>query len=106
MKTFKQILKMCIGVAVLVFAVWAFVQALQSENLENGNLRDWRAAGLGRRTVTAQLMIASDENLDLLVKCVDKMATEPGSAKRSVRDAISLCYTGILVNQNNYSQSE
>ena len=101
MNSFKKVLKIVIGIAVLIFVVVVFFFAMKSSDLENGNLRQWRAADVARRTTSAQIIIASTDNLELLVQCVDKVATLPGSGEMAVRDAVSLCNTGILVNQNN-----
>ena len=88
-------------VAALILVVVVLSFAVQTGDLENGDLRQWRSADLTRRTTAAQILSASDENLDLLVQCVDKIATLPESGEMAVRDAVSLCYTGIQVNQNN-----
>lgn len=101
MNFIKRFLKFFIGVAVLIFVVCAFFFSMRSGDLENANLRKWRSADLERRTAAAQILVASDDNLELLVQCVDKIATLPESGEMAVRDAIALCYTGIQVNQNN-----
>lgn len=101
MKFLKKYLKFFIGIAVLIFAVVVFFFAMRSSDLENGTLKQWRGADLNRRTAAAQILAASEENLDLLFQCVDKIATLPESGEMAVRDAVALCYTGIQVNQNN-----
>lgn len=101
MKFLKKYLKFFIGVAVLIFVIIVFLFAMKSTDLENGSLRQWRGADLTRRTAAAQILSASDENIDLLVQCVDKIASLPDSGDMLVRDAVALCYTGIQVNQNN-----
>ena len=85
----------------MVLAIIVFAFAMRTSDLENSNLKKWRSADLTRRTAAAQILSASDENLDLLVQCVDKIATLPESGDMAVRDAVALCYTGIQVNQNN-----
>ena len=42
---------------------------------------------------------AVQQNL-VLVSCVDKMATLPDSGEMAVRDAMSLCYTGVQLKEN------
>lgn len=101
MKFIKKYLKFIIGIAVLVLAIIVFAFAMRTSDLENSNLKKWLSADLTRRTAAAQILSASDENLDLLVQCVDKIATLPESGDMAVRDAVALCYTGIQVNQNN-----
>lgn len=101
MEFFKKHLKFIIGVAVLILFIVTFSFVMKSGDLENSNLRKWRSADLSTRTATAQVLSASDENLELLVQCVDKIASLPDSGEMSVRDAVALCYTGIQVNKNN-----
>jgi hypothetical protein len=45
-------------------------------------------------------MTGADKNIDLLVACIDKMATLPDSGEMTIRDAASLCYTGIQLKEN------
>lgn len=101
MKVIKKYLKFIIGIAVLLVVIVVFMLVMQTSDLENGDLKKWRAADLDARMAAAQIMSASDENLELLVQCVDKMATLPDSGEMAVRDAMSLCYTGIQLKANN-----
>ena len=101
MKFVKKYLKIFIGVAVLILAIVVFFFAMRTSNLENASLRKWRAADLNRRMAAAQILSASDANLDLLVKCVDKIATLPESGDMAVRDAVVLCNMGIVMSSNN-----
>ena len=101
MKFVKKYLKIFIGVAVLILAIVVFFFAMRTSNLENASLRKWRAADLNRRMAAAQILSASNANLDLLVKCVDKIATLPESGDMMVRDAVTLCNMGIIMNENN-----
>ena len=101
MKVIKKYLKFIIGIAVLLVVIVVFMLVMQTSDLENGNLKKWRAADLDARMAAAQILSASDENLELLVQCVDKMANLPDSGEMAVRDAMSLCYTGIQLKANN-----
>ncbi len=101
MKLIKKYLKFIIGIAVLIMAVVVFLLLMQTSDLENGNLKKWRSADLDNRMAAAQILSASDENLELLVKCVDKIASLPESGEMAVRDAMSLCYTGMQLKANN-----
>lgn len=101
MKVIKKYLKFIIGIAVLLVVIVVFMLVMQTSDLENGDLKKWRAADLDARMAAAQILSASDENLELLVQCVDKMATLPDSGEMAVRDAMSLCYTGIQLKANN-----
>lgn len=101
MKVIKKYLKFIIGIAVLLVVIVVFMLVMQTSDLENGDLKKWRAADLDARMAAAQIMSASDENLELLVQCVDKMASLPDSGEMAVRDAMSLCYTGMQLKANN-----
>ena len=101
MKFLKKYLKFFIGIAVLIFVVVAFFLVQHSGDLEGANLKKWRSADIERRTAAVQILTASDKYSDLLVKCVDKIADLPDSSEMSVQDAVSLCYTGILLKENN-----
>lgn len=101
MKTLKKYLKFIIGILVLIVVVIVFLLLMQTSDLENGNLGKWRSADLDSRMAAAQILVATDDNLDLLVACVDKIAALPDSAEMAVRDAMSLCYTGIQLKANN-----
>ena len=100
-ESYKKYLKFIIGIAVLLVVIVAFMLVMQTSDLENGDLKKWRAADLDARMAAAQILSASDENLELLVQCVDKMASLPDSGEMAVRDAMSLCYTGIQLKANN-----
>lgn len=101
MKVIKKYLKFIIGIAVLLVVIVVFMLVMQTSDLENGDLKKWCAADLDARMAAAQILSASDENLELLVQCVDKMASLPDSGEMAVRDAMSLCYTGIQLKANN-----
>ena len=95
----KKYLKLFIGIGVLILVLVTFFFAKRSNVLETGSLKDWRAASLDRRTAV-QIMTGADKHIDLLVACVDKMATLPESGEMAVRDAASLCQTGIILKEN------
>lgn len=96
----KKYFKIFIGAAVLILALVVFFFAQRSGTLETGVLKDWRAATLDRRVAAAQILTGADRNIDLLVACVDKMATLPESGEMAIRDAMSLCHTGVKLKEN------
>lgn len=81
MKFLKKYLKFFIGIAVLIFAVVVFFFAMRSSDLENGTLKQWRGADLNRRTAAAQILAASEENLDLLFNVLIKSQHYQNPAK-------------------------
>lgn len=96
----KKYFKIFIGIGVLLMVIIVFFFAQRSDSLETATLKDWRAASMERRISAAQIMTGATDNVDMLVACVDKMATLPDSGQMAVRDAASLCHTGIKLKQN------
>ncbi len=97
----KSVLKFMLGIAVLLIAFFVFFHTQQSNDLAAGNLKNWAAAAADQRVATARVLVASDDaNIDLIVACVNKMATLPDAHEMIVRDAISLCHTGIVLKEN------
>ena len=85
-----------VGVGVLLMAIFVFFTLpRQDAALESAQLKDWHGATVERRIAAAKVLTASESNLELLVACVDKMATLPDSADMPVRDAMELCFVGI-----------
>ena len=100
MKFIKKYFKLFIGICVLVMVVLVFFFAKRGETLEIGTSKDWRSASIDRRVASVQILTASEENNDILVACIDKISTLPDSSEMAVRDAISLCQTGLKLQQN------
>lgn len=100
MKNVKLILKLFIGVMALLLVMVIFSCALRKGNLETDNLKAWRSASFDRRSAAVRMLTASDDDTELMVACVDKIATLPDSGEMAVRDAVSLCYTGAQIKQN------
>ena len=96
----KKYFKIFVGVGVLILVLVVFFFAQRSGVLETGTLKDWRAASVERRVAAAQILTGADKGVDLLVACVDKMSALPDSGEMAVRDAVSLCYTGIQLKEN------
>ncbi len=101
MKFIKKYFKILIGIAALILVFVVFVLSQQrAGNLESGALKDWRAAALDRRVAAAKILSGSDAHSELIVQCIDKIAALPDSGEMAVRDAASLCYTGIQLKEN------
>jgi hypothetical protein len=96
----KKYLKLFIGAAVLILVIVVFFFSQRGSMLETGVLKDWRSATVDRRIAAAQILIGAEKNIDILVACVDKMASLPDSNEMAVRDAVALCYTGIQLKEN------
>ncbi len=96
----KSVLKFMLGIAVLLVAFFVFFCTQRSNDLSTGNLENWLAASTDQRTTVAKVAVAGDGDINLIVACVNKMATLPGAREMIVRDAISLCHTGIILKEN------
>lgn len=100
MNLVKKYLKFVIGICVLILAIVVFFMTQRTSDLEGGTLKTWRAASQERRIAAVKILTASDTDSDLLVKCVDKIASLPDSGEMAIRDAVSLCYTGLQLKDN------
>lgn len=100
-ETMKFVLKFFLGIAVLVIAFFVFFNTQKANDLATHNLKHWAATSVEQRTATTRVIMASDEaDIDLITACVNKMATLPDAHEMIVRDAISLCHTGIILKEN------
>ena len=78
MKRFiRRYMKLFIGVCVILMALFVFIQTQKTTALEAGYLKHWRASTTERRIAAARVLTATETDFDLLVRCVDKMATLP-----------------------------
>lgn len=96
MNKLKKYLKLIIGIAVLILVLAVFFLRQKSSDLENGNLAAWARASDSRRLAAAEMMTGG-EHSELVAGCLDKMARLSGSEKMKIRDAASLCLTGIMM---------
>lgn len=96
----KKYLKIFIGIAALILALVVFFFAQHANTLETASLHNWRSASFERRVAATKILTGADSDIDLLVACIDKMATLPESGEMAVRDAASLCQTGIKLKEN------
>lgn len=102
MKFIKKYLKFIIGIAVIVLAVVLFFFTQRNtEKLENSTLRKWVSASTERRIAAVQILTASEENTDLIVKCIDKMATLNDASDFAISDAVRMCNMGIQLKEYN-----
>ncbi len=100
MQIAKKYFKLFIGIAaILVIAVGVFF-VMQSGNLESGNMNNWVGASIERRAAAVKILTGSEDHTDLMVACMDKIATLPDAAVMPVKDAASLCYVGIQLRDN------
>lgn len=96
----KKYFKIFVGAAVLLLTLIVFFFVQRSCDLETGMLKNWLAAPMDRRIAAVQIITGADKNIDILVACIDKMASLPDSSEMAIRDAASLCHTGIQMKDN------
>lgn len=96
----KRTLKFILGIAVLVVVFFVFLFAQRSGNLTNGSLKHWLSASHDQRVATVKIAVAGDGDIDLVVACVNKMASLPDSGEMDIATAITLCHTASLVKEN------
>lgn len=100
MSFIKKYLKILIGVAALILVFFVFIMSQRTENLETAALKKWPAASQERRMAAVKILTGTDQNTELIVKCIDKIAQLPDSGEMAVRDAASLCYTGAQLKEH------
>ena len=101
MKFIKRNFVFVVGLAVLVLAAFVFFSGMKSQsNLEDGELRAWKSASEARRAAAVKILTGSEDNTEIMVACLDKMAVLPDSGPVKIRDAASLCLVGIMLKDN------
>ncbi|MCL2331546.1 MAG: hypothetical protein FWC61_03315 [Proteobacteria bacterium] len=97
MNYIKKHLVFAIGLAVLILVALVFFATMKAENLEDGDMRNWTGASESRRIAAVKILTGGEENTDIMVACLNKISSLPDSGKTKVKDAASLCLTGILL---------
>ena len=100
MQTFKIHFKFVIGMGVILIAAMTFFIYLRHGNLENSDLRAWPSASESRKIAAIKILSGTDQDIDVMVGCISKMAMMPESGKMKIKDAASLCAVGVALNKN------
>ncbi|MBP5707691.1 MAG: hypothetical protein J6W79_01710 [Alphaproteobacteria bacterium] len=96
----KSVLKLALGVAVLLVAAFVFFRTQSSGSFDKGSLKHWLASSNEQRIATVKIAVAGEGDIDLIVACVNKIATLPDSNEMDTQTAITLCHTGNLLKEN------
>ena len=96
----KKHIKFVIGIAVLILVALTFFMSMRKNDLENGTLRNWISASEARRIAAVKILTGSEDDTELMTACLDKMSALPDSGKMKIKDAASLCLTGIKLKEN------
>lgn len=94
-KTFIK-LSVAFGLVVLFVFLGFFVKHKRS--FENSDMGKWTTLSDVQRIETLQKIIPNIEDQDLLLACMDKIATLPESSNMIIQSAASLCHNGIKLN--------
>ena len=100
MNFIKKYFKILIGAGVLIVALFVFMASLRSKDLSGGTLKNWASANSEERASTVRTLIGGDENIDIVVACVGKIATLPDSGEMTIADAARLCNMGMQLKEN------
>ena len=96
----KKYTKLFMGIAAIILAIIVFVFIQKSGNLENAKLSSWMSASQERRSATVKVLTGTNDSVDGVVLCVNKITSLPDSKKMAVRDAVALCYAGIKLKES------
>ncbi|MBO7642784.1 MAG: hypothetical protein J6S74_01475 [Alphaproteobacteria bacterium] len=96
----KSVLKLALGIAVLLVAIFVFFHTQSSSNLDKGSLKHWLASSNEQRIAAVKIAVAGEGDIDLIVACVNKIAAMPNSNEMDTQTAITLCHTGNLLKEN------
>lgn len=88
-----------LGVLIIFVVLGIFVRPVTS--FENSYMKKWLSLDEAQRVITIQRVVKNTSDQELLMKCVDKIASLPDSNEMLIRDAIVICHNGIQMNAEN-----
>jgi uncharacterized membrane protein len=100
MNAIKKHLKLLIGIAAVLMILVGVAAIMRSGNLESGSMRQWMTASADRRAAAVKILTGTEEHSELMVACLDKIASLPDSSDMPVKDATTLCFMGIQLREN------
>lgn len=102
----KNVIKISVasGLLVLFIVLGFFVKHKRS--FENSNMSKWATLSDTQRVEILQKIIPIIENQDLLLACMNKIATLPESSNMIIQSAASLCHNGIKLNSASAPESQ
>ena len=107
-KTKIQRIKLFIKISIVVIVICIFIVlgffVKPTPSFENSNMKKWPLLSDNQKTDVLKNILKNDFDQDLLIKCVDKIAELPDSSEMQIRDAVSLCYNGIILNSETDDQ--
>ena len=101
-RTKIQKIKLFIKISIIVVVMATFVVLgffiKPDQYFENSNMKKWSLLSDAQKINTLNNILKDDSNQELLIQCIDKIATLPDSGEMQIRDATALCYNGIQLN--------
>lgn len=94
----KTFIKMSVAFGLVILFIFLGFFVKHKRSFENSNMGKWAALSDTQRIETLQKIIPNIEDQDLLLACMDKIATLPESSNMIIQSAASLCYNGIKLN--------
>ena len=100
----KRIIKIGIAIGVLIVLILLGFFVKYNHTFEKSDMTKWLVLSEKQRIATIHRVEPNPDDIDLLIKCVTKIAQLPDSDKMDIRDAIAICYSGMKTNSENDKQ--
>lgn len=106
-----QKIKLFIKISIVVFVIAVFVIlgifVRPHGTFEDSHMKKWLTLSNETRvSVLKNILKDIDVDQDLLLKCVTKIAELPESDTMVIRDAVSICYNSIKMNNVGNSETQ
>ena len=102
----KRFIKISVASGLLVLFVFLGFFVKHKHSFENSNMGKWVSLSDSQRIETLQKIIPNIENQDLLLACMNKIATLPESSNMIIQSAASLCHNGIKLSSASAPESQ
>jgi len=94
----KKFIKISVASGLIILFIFLGFFIKHKRSFENSNMGKWIALTDLQRIETLQKIIPNIEDQDLLLACMNKIATLPESSNMIIQSAASLCHAGIKLN--------
>lgn len=102
----KRIIKIGVASGLLLLFIFLGFFVKHKRSFENSNMSKWATLSDTQRIETLQKIIPIIEDQDLLLACMNKIATLPESSNMIIQSAASLCHNGIKLNSVSDTESQ
>ena len=95
----KYVIKITIVCAFLFLFVTLGFCVKHTYTFENSSIKKWLVLSEQQRVATLKRIIPDiNQDKELLIQCITKIAQLPDSGTMDIRDGAALCYNGIKLN--------